>query len=329
MANKVKKTPFRPAQADSRRSLTRRSARPKGEETAGDDLPAPRRAARLALSPGDRAPGAAKGAMTTGRRSRNRSLPDKLAKPERLQKLLAQSGVGARREMEELIAAGRVTVNGETAHLGQSASPGDRVKVNGRLVNLKFANRLPRVILYHKPEGEIVSRSDPDRRPTVFTALPRLSGARWVAVGRLDFNTSGLLLFTTSGELANRLMHPRYELVREYAVRVLGELTVDAQQRLLGGIALEDGMAQFSSFEEAGGEGANRWYRVALAEGRNREVRRMFEAVGVSVSRLMRVRYGPFVLPPKLRRGQVLELGETEVKSLMSEFGLRDSASPR
>ena len=150
-----------------------------------------------------------------------------------------------------------------------------------------------------------------------------------MAVGRLDFNTSGLLLFTTSGELANRLMHPRYELVREYAVRVLGELTVDAQQRLLGGIALEDGMAQFSSFEEAGGEGANRWYRVALAEGRNREVRRMFEAVGVSVSRLMRVRYGPFVLPPKLRRGQVLELGETEVKSLMSEFGLRDSASPR
>jgi len=258
------------------------------------------------------------------KRGRHKVLP---GKPERLQKLLAQSGIGSRRDMEELIAAGRVSVNGEVAQVGQSASPGDRIKVNGKLVQLKFSNRLPRVILYHKPEGEIVSRDDPKHRPTVFTALPRLSGGRWVAVGRLDFNTSGLLVFTTSGELANRLMHPRYNLVREYAVRVLGELPEDARQRLLDGIELEDGVAQFASFEEAGGEGANHWYRVSLFEGRNREVRRMFEAVGVVVSRLMRVRYGPFVLPPNLKRGQVLEVGEDEVKRLMDGFGI-DAPEP-
>ncbi len=258
------------------------------------------------------------------KRGRHKVLP---GKPERLQKLLAQSGIGSRRDMEDLIAAGRVSVNGEVAQVGQSASPGDRIKVNGKLVQLKFSNRLPRVILYHKPEGEIVSRDDPKHRPTVFTALPRLSGGRWVAVGRLDFNTSGLLVFTTSGELANRLMHPRYNLVREYAVRVLGELPEDARQRLLDGIELEDGVAQFASFEEAGGEGANHWYRVSLFEGRNREVRRMFEAVGVVVSRLMRVRYGPFVLPPNLKRGQVLEVGEDEVKRLMDGFGI-DAPEP-
>ena len=254
-----------------------------------------------------------------GKRGRHQELP---GKPERLQKLLAQSGIGSRREMEELIVSGRVMINGEVAEIGQSASPGDRVKVNGRLVNLKFSNRLPRVILYHKPEGEIVSRDDPNHRPTVFTSLPRLSGARWVAVGRLDFNTSGLLLFTTSGELANRLMHPRYNLVREYAVRVLGELTAEAQQRLLDGVELEDGLAQFGSLFDAGGDGANRWYRVSLFEGRNREVRRMFEAVGVTVSRLMRVRYGPFVLPPNLKRGQVLDLNDKVVQKLMTEFGM-------
>lgn len=253
---------------------------------------------------------------------------DKQGAPERLHKLLAQSGLGSRREMEEWIAAGRVTVNGKIAHLGQSANPGDRVKVNGRLVNLRFAGRLPRVILYHKPEGEIVSRDDPNRRPSVFTALPRLSGARWVAVGRLDFNTSGLLLFTTSGELANRLMHPRYQLIREYAVRILGELTAEAQRRLLEGIELEDGVAQFASLHEDGGEGANRWYRVSLSEGRNREVRRMFEAAGVTVSRLIRVRYGPFILPPRLKRGRVEELDEATVRRLLSDFGMAHDLSP-
>ncbi len=260
------------------------------------------------------------------KRGRHQEIP---SKPERLQKALAQSGVGSRREMEALIAAGRINVNGQLAHIGQTVSPGDRVKVNGKLVNLRFSNRLPRVILYHKPEGEIVSRNDPNRRPTVFTSMPRLSAGRWVAVGRLDFNTSGLLLLTTSGELANRLMHPRYRLVREYAVRILGEVSDEARSRLLEGVELDDGPAQFASFQEAGGEGANRWFRVSLFEGRNREVRRMFEAVGLVVSRLMRVRYGPLALPPNLKRGQVLELAEDEVKRLLAGFDMENPEADR
>jgi 23S rRNA pseudouridine2605 synthase len=256
------------------------------------------------------------------KRSRHKEPP---GKPERLHKLLAQSGIGSRREMEEVIAAGGVTVNGETARTGQSAMPGDRVKVHGRLVQVKFSGLLPRVLLYHKSEGEIVSRDDPERRPSVFTSLPRLTGSRWVAVGRLDFNTSGLLLFTTSGELANRMMHPRYELAREYAVRVLGELPLEMQRRLLEGVELDDGPAQFSSLVDAGGEGANHWYRVSLSEGRNREVRRMFEAVGVTVSRLMRVCYGPISLPPNLRRGQSRELDEKDIRQLMTDFGMKEN----
>lgn len=311
---KTRKTPFRaPTGSPPRRA---RGAAPESvSPEVGDGVAEPkvRRAPRGAP-------------VDASKRGRHKELP---GKPERLHKLLAQSGIGSRREMEELIAAGRVSVNGEIAQTGQSASPGDRVKVNGRLVQLKFSNRLPRVILYHKPEGEIVSRDDPNRRPTVFTSLPRMSGGRWVAVGRLDFNTSGLLLFTTSGDLANRLMHPRYQLVREYAVRILGELPEGAQQKLLDGIELDDGTAQFSTFQEAGGDGANHWYRVSLFEGRNREVRRMFEAVGVVVSRLMRVRYGPFSLPPNLKRGQVLELGESDVKTLLADFGMDDPAPGR
>jgi len=239
------------------------------------------------------------------------------AKPERLHKVLAQAGVGSRRDMEEWIAAGRVSVNGEMAQIGQLVLPTDRVKVNGRLVNLRAsAGRAARVLLYHKPEGEIVSRDDPDGRPSVFNALPRMRGSRWIVVGRLDFNTSGLLLFTTSGELANRLMHPGTQLVREYAVRVLGQLGDDARRRLLEGVPLEDGPASFDSLVDAGGEGANRWVHVTLFEGRNREVRRLFEAVGCTVSRLIRVRYGPFVLPPRLKRGRCQELTETEVRRL-------------
>ncbi|MDR0576035.1 MAG: pseudouridine synthase [Candidatus Accumulibacter sp.] len=295
MPSKPRNTPFRPATPDSRRSRAGRAASAESPAEREDARPAGR--ARRPPRPAG-------------------------AKPERLHKLLAQSGLGSRREMEEAIAAGRVTVNGETARIGQSAATGDRIKLNGRLVNMKFFQRLPRVLIYHKPEGEIVSRDDPEHRPSVFAALPRLSGARWIAVGRLDFNTSGILLFTTSGELANRLMHPRYELAREYAVRVLGDLTSEAQRRLLQGVDLDDGPARFLTLEEAGGDGANHWYRVCLSEGRNREVRRLFEAVGVTVSRLMRVRYGPFALPPRLRRGQSVELDEKEVQRLMADFGL-------
>ncbi|WP_299163101.1 pseudouridine synthase [Accumulibacter sp.] len=316
MANSKRRLPAapsrspRPAAAGSvrRRPSADELPQPAGEEGRARPRPAP--------SP----------AADASKRGRHHDLP---SKPERLHKALAQSGVGSRREMEELIAAGRINVNGQPAHIGQSVSPGDRVKVNGKLVNLRFSNRLPRVILYHKPEGEIVSRNDPDHRPTVFTSMPRLSAGRWVAVGRLDFNTSGLLLLTTSGELANRLMHPRYQLVREYAVRILGEISDESRQRLLEGIDLDDGLAQFASFQEAGGEGANRWYRVSLFEGRNREVRRMFEAVGGVVSRLMRVRYGPIALPPSLKRGQVLELADAEVKRLLAGFDMENPEADR
>ncbi len=316
---KPRKTPFRAPTGSPRRPV-----RPAAHAPA-DAVSVPHeREEGASESKARRAPRA--DASDHSKRGRHKELP---GKPERLHKLLAQSGIGSRREMEELIAAGRVNINGEIAQTGQSATPGDRIKVNGKLVHLKFSNRLPRVIIYHKPEGEIVSRDDPEHRPNVFTSLPKMSGGRWVAVGRLDFNTSGLLLFTTSGDLANRLMHPRYNLVREYAVRVLGEISMEARQRLLAGVELDDGTAQFATFQDVGGEGANHWYRVSLFEGRNREVRRMFEAVGVVVSRLMRVRYGPFVLPPSIKRGKVLEIGDADVQKLLADFGMDDPAPGR
>ena len=239
-----------------------------------------------------------------------------LAEPERLQKVLAQAGVASRREIEEWVVAGRVLVNGLPASVGQKIGPGDRVKVNGKLIPLRFTQRSPRVLIYHKPEGEIVSRDDPEGRPTVFERLPLLRKGRWLAVGRLDFNTSGLLLFTNDGDLANKLMHPRYELEREYAVRILGELTEEQVKSLTEGIQLEDGLAKFNLLRDEGGEGANHWYRVTISEGRNREVRRMFEAVGLTVSRLMRVRYGSVELPARLKRGMWMEMPEVEACAL-------------
>jgi 23S rRNA pseudouridine2605 synthase len=239
------------------------------------------------------------------------------AEPQKLHKMLAQAGLGSRRELEEWIVAGRVSVNGKPAHVGQRIGPQDRVRVNGKPVNLKFAPRTPRVLIYHKQEGEIVSRDDPEGRPSVFDKLPRIGGGRWINVGRLDFNTEGLLIFTSSGELANRLMHPRYEMEREYAVRVIGELQPEQEQALLDGIELEDGEAHFSTLMSRGGEGTNRWYHVTLNEGRNREVRRMFEAIGVQVSRLIRVRFGPVSLPPRLKRGMASELAEEDVRALL------------
>jgi len=242
--------------------------------------------------------------------------------PQRLHKVLAQCGYGSLRGLEELIIAGRITINRQPAEVGQKVGPEDQVRINGELVRLRFAPPRVRVLLYHKPAGEIVSRSDPESRPTVFDKLPRLGHAKWIAVGRLDFNTEGLLMFTTSGELANRLMHPRYEVEREYAVRTVGTLTPEQEAALLSGVPLEDGPAKVMTLADGGGEGTNHWYKVTLPEGRNREVRRLFEALGVMVSRLTRTRYGIVSLPPQLKRGQTAELERSELNALLKFAGL-------
>jgi 23S rRNA pseudouridine2605 synthase len=243
--------------------------------------------------------------------------PGSVLETQKLQKLLAQAGLGSRREMEELIIAGQATINGKIAQIGDRVGPEDVVRVGKRVIHSRSGKRLPRVMLYHKPEGEIVSRDDPQGRPSVFDKLPQMQSSKWIAIGRLDYNTSGLLIFTTDGELANRLMHPRFEVEREYAVRIIGRLTPEQTELLTTGVKLEDGMAKFEYLSDEGGEGSNHWYRVILKEGKNREVRRLFEAVGMTVSRLMRVRFGPINLPPRLKRGRCLELTETEIRRLL------------
>jgi 23S rRNA pseudouridine2605 synthase len=247
----------------------------------------------------------------------------------KLHKVLAEAGLGSRRDMEELIVAGRVSVNGEPAHIGQRILPQDQVRINGKLIQRKVSKKPPRVLIYHKPAGEIVSTNDPEGRQSVFESLPKMKVGKWLAVGRLDYNTEGLLLFTTSGDLANRLMHPRYGIEREYAVRTLGELEEGMRQKLLAGVELEDGLAQFSKIADGGGEGVNKWYRVVIGEGRNREVRRMFEAVGLTVSRLIRTRYGVMTLPSGLKRGRWDELGEDAVRSLLKISGLEKVAGEK
>lgn len=241
---------------------------------------------------------------------------------EKLHKILADAGIGSRRDMEELIIAGRVSVNGLPAHVGQRVGPEDVIRVNGKPLSRKrsAASQMPQVLLYHKPTGELVTRDDPGSRPKVFDRLPRLRGARWIAVGRLDLNSEGLLIFTTSGDLANKLMHPRYGWEREYAVRVLGRVDDEIRQQLLTGVTLEDGPATLQSIEDIGGEGANHWYRVVILEGRNREVRRLFDAVGLTVSRLVRIRFGPIALPPRLQRGRLHALTEAEVRQLQQQM---------
>jgi 23S rRNA pseudouridine2605 synthase len=258
--------------------------------------------------------------LERGRRAAKQALN---AQSDKLHKVLADAGIGSRRDMEELIIAGRVSVNGQPAHIGQRVMPNDQVRVNGKPLQRRAqGGRPPRVLLYHKPVGEIVTQDDPGERPTVFEKLPKVSGGRWVAVGRLDLNTEGLILFTTSGELANRLMHPRYEVEREYAVRVLGELTEEQRQQLLDGVKLEDGPAKFGKVEDAGGQGVNHWYRVALSEGRNREVRRIFESIGLTVSRLIRIRFGAIQLPRTLARGRFYELAPEWVQAWVHDLGM-------
>jgi len=246
---------------------------------------------------------------------------------QRIQKLLANAGFASRREIETWIEAGRIQINGRRAGLGDQAGEGDHLTLDDKPITLD-AGMLPdrRVLIYHKPTGEMTTRKDPRGRPTIFDQLPPLKRGRWVAVGRLDYNTSGLMVLTTDGQLAARLMHPSSEVLREYAVRVWGELPPEAVEKLLKGVRLDDGMARFESVVEGGSSGSNQWVHVILREGRYREVRRLFEAVGVTVSRLTRVRYGPLTLPSDLPRGRWRELRAGEIRGLMDAVGLEPEA---
>ncbi|HIX62178.1 MAG TPA: 23S rRNA pseudouridine(2605) synthase RluB [Candidatus Halomonas stercoripullorum] len=242
---------------------------------------------------------------------------------EKLQKVLARAGLGSRREMEAAIEAGRAKVNGKVARLGDRIEMRDRVEFDDRPVTLRAADETPRrVIMYNKPEGELCTRKDPEGRRTVFERLPRLKGERWIAIGRLDINTSGLLLFTTDGELANRLMHPSTQIEREYAVRVMGEVRREHVVAMVEGVMLEDGPARFTDVQEFGGEGINTWFHVVIMEGRNREVRRLWESQGLTVSRLKRVRYGNIFLDKRARAGEWIELTQDEIDDLSLAAGL-------
>lgn len=248
---------------------------------------------------------------------------------ERLQKVLARLGLASRREVEEWIKNGRVTLNGQYAKLGDRYRPGDRITANGRPIDPSAAEQEPtRVLVYHKPTGEVVTRRDPEGRPVIFTQLPRPTRGRWISIGRLDINTQGLLLVTTNGELANRLMHPSHEIEREYAVRVLGRVDDSLLDRLREGIELEDGLAKFESIVSAGGEGANQWFRVTLKEGRNRIVRRLWESQNIQVSRLMRIRFAQIELPPRLRARTFMELPKEQVNQLLQFVGLLPESVP-
>jgi 23S rRNA pseudouridine2605 synthase len=247
---------------------------------------------------------------------------------EKLQKLRATVGLGSRRELEKWISAGRVSVNGSISKLGDRAVPEDRILVDGRPVKI-VTDDSPRVLMYSKPEGEVCTSSDPDGRPTVFDRLPRLNRGRWIAVGRLDINTSGLLLFTNHGELANRLMHPSYEVKREYMVRIHGEVTETMIARLTEGVILEDGIAKFQTVKAQHARSndersaSNQWFKVILAEGRTREVRRLWESQGVEVNRLKRISYGPIELPSIVRRSEFIDLDPKQVISLFRAVAIR------
>lgn len=242
---------------------------------------------------------------------------------EKLQKVLARAGMGSRRELEEWISAGRVKVNGQIATLGDRVTAADRITVDGKKLAAPSGKTGHSILLYNKPLGEICTRNDPEGRPTVFDHLPKLQHARWVTVGRLDINTTGLLLFTTDGELANKLMHPSTRIEREYAVRVMGEVTDEMLRNLTRGVELEDGIARFDGISDGGGEGANHWYHVVIQEGRNREVRRLWESQGVKVSRLKRVRYGNIQIPSYVRAGKFVELPASSAKALYEMAELR------
>ena len=265
------------------------------------------------------------------RAATKRARPQLPASPagERLHKVLARAGLASRREIESWIEAGRVRLNGKPAGLGDRASATDRIEVDGELVDLRTVTPLKtRVLAYYKEAGEVCTRKDPEGRPTVFAKLPRIRRGQWVAIGRLDLNTTGLILFTTNGELAHRLMHPSREIEREYSVRVLGQASPAQIQNLIRGVMLADGPAAFSAVHEIGGTGVNRWYSVILKEGRNREVRRLWESQGLTVSRLIRTRYGPCSLLRWRHPGQFWDLEKKEFAELMAAAGL-DAEAPR
>ena len=260
--------------------------------------------------------------------ARPSSAPAEEGASERIQKRLAAAGIGSRRTVDQWVAEGRVRVNGRVAAAGTRIRSGDRVRIDGRRVFVPSAADTCRLLLYHKPPGEVTTRRDPEGRRTVFESLPRLRSERWVAVGRLDINTSGLILFATLGELAHRLMHPRYRMEREYAVRVLGRVDAEMIRNLRRGVTLDDGSARFLHIEEEGGEGANRWFRVVLEEGRNREVHRLWESQGVRVSRLIRVRFGPVRLPSRLPAGAFMDVSDRERAALFETVELEDPGPP-
>lgn len=243
---------------------------------------------------------------------------------EKIQKILANAGLGSRRQIESWIIEKRISINGISAKLGDRIEGTERVYIDGREIKLNKTTTKSRILIYNKPEGEICSRSDPEGRPTVFDRLPLLRNSRWITVGRLDFNTSGILIFTNNGELANRLMHPSSEIEREYAVRIKGEVTPAMIKKMKKGVKLEDGYAHFDQIIDAGGEGTNHWYHVVIKEGRNRLVRRLWESQNLTVSRLIRVRFGMLTLPREVRRGKWKELDHEEVMTFMQSFSSRD-----
>ena len=249
-------------------------------------------------------------------------------KGERLQKKLAASGLGSRREIERWITQGRLKINGRIAKLGDRVTEEDTVSLDGKALSSKRLGEVQRrIIIYNKPEGELVTRSDPEGRRTVFNNLPKLAKGRWIAIGRLDINSAGLMIFTTDGELANRLMHPAQQIEREYAVRVMGEINNEMLEKLVHGVELEDGFARFEDIVESGGEGINRWFHVVIMEGRKREVRRLWEAVGAKVNRLKRVRFGNVILDSKVKAGQWRELDHQETQQLLALVGMQEKTN--
>ncbi|KPF94337.1 pseudouridine synthase, partial [beta proteobacterium AAP121] len=311
--------------ADADLGAAPEAAAPLAEAAAGDEGPLPAEARAeggpVADAVAETADAATEDAAAGDDGQARRVLAPEADAPK-LHKVLAQAGVGSRRDLEQMIADGRFTVNGERAHIGQRVSFGDRIALDGKPVRYRIAPPPARVLAYHKPAGEVVTHDDPQQRPTVFRRLPRLPQGKWQSVGRLDINTEGLLLFTTSGELANQLMHPRFGVEREYAVRSLGVLGAEAKAKLLEGVEIDGQRCAFKSIDDGGGEGVNHWYRCVITEGRNREVRRLFEAVGHAVSRLIRIRYGSVVLPRGLKRGVWVELDEGDLRNLRHLAGV-------